>query len=169
PESNFDAISAIGLIEHIGTKNYASYFSFLRSKLRLGGRLLNHGITRPDNKHAGLPRRGFIGRYVFPDGELTGSGHVVAAIEDSGFEVQHQENLRVHYARTLQVWCENLAANWDACVAESGLPTAKVWGLYMAGSRLAFERNSIQLHQVLATRTAADGASGYPLRPAFGV
>jgi cyclopropane-fatty-acyl-phospholipid synthase len=167
-EREFDAVSSIGLIEHIGVKNYPAYFQFLRSRLRPGGRLLNHGITRPDNRHAGLPTRGFIGRYVFPDGELTGSGDIVRAVEDSGLEVHHQENLRVHYARTCAAWCQNLVDNWDFCVAEAGLPIAKVWGLYMAGSRLAFERNGIQLHQVLATRTATDGTSGYPLRPDFG-
>ena len=167
-ETGFDAVSSIGLIEHIGVSNYPAYFGFLRSRLLSGGRLLNHGITRPDNLHPGLRRRGFIGRYVFPDGELTGSGDIVAAMEDSGLEVQHQENLRVHYARTLQRWCENLEANWDECVAEADLPTAKVWGLYMAGSRLAFERNGIQLHQVLATRTGDLGESSYPLRPDFG-
>jgi cyclopropane-fatty-acyl-phospholipid synthase len=168
-DGGFDAVSSIGLIEHIGVKNYPAYFSFLRSKLRPGGRLLNHGITRPDNLHAGLPRRGFIGRYVFPDGELTGSGDILRAMEDAGLEVHHHENIRVHYARTLLAWCENLAANWDACVAEAGLATTKVWGLYMAGSRLAFERNGIQLHQLLATRTDDTGESGYPLRPDFGV
>jgi len=169
PEADFDAVSAIGLIEHIGVKNYPAYFSFLREKLRPGGRLLNHGITRPDNKHAGLPRRGFIGRYVFPDGELTGSGDIVSAMEDANLEVQHHENLRVHYARTLQAWCGNLVDNWDECVAEAGLATAKVWGLYMAGSRMGFENNGIQLHQILATRTGDNGRSGYPLRHDFGV
>jgi cyclopropane-fatty-acyl-phospholipid synthase len=167
-ETGFDAVSSIGLIEHIGVANYPSYFRFLRSRLRPGGRLLNHGITRPDNLHPGLSRRGFIGRYVFPDGELTGSGTIVTAMEDAGLEVQHQENLRVHYARTLQGWCDNLVAYWDDAVAEAGLATAKVWGLYMAGSRLAFERNGIQLHQVLATRTEEDGDAGYPLRHDFG-
>jgi cyclopropane-fatty-acyl-phospholipid synthase len=166
-EKGFDAVSSIGLIEHIGVANYPSYFRFLRSRLRPGGMLLNHGITRPDNRHPGLRRRGFIGKYVFPDGELTGSGDIVSSMEDAGLEVQHQENLRVHYARTLQRWCENLVENWDECVAEADLATAKIWGLYMAGSRLAFERNGIQLHQVLASRTGDLGESSYPLRPRF--
>jgi len=168
-ESGFDAISAIGLIEHIGVRNYPAYFRFLRAKLRPGGRLLNHGITRADNLHPGLDRRGFISRYVFPDGELTGSGDIVRAMEDVGFEVQHHENLRVHYAKTLTGWCQNLSRHWDEAVAEAGLPRAKVWGLYMAGSRLGFERNGIQLHQILATRTTDSGESGYPLRHDFGV
>jgi cyclopropane-fatty-acyl-phospholipid synthase len=169
PETGFDAVSSIGLIEHVGVRNYRAYFDFLRSRLRPGGRLLNHGITRSDNQHPGLVRRGFIERYVFPDGELTGSGDTVTAAEDAGLEVQHQENLRVHYARTLAAWCTNLVRHWDECVAEAGVTRAKVWGLYMAGSRMSFERNQIQLHQVLATRTDDAGRSGYPLRHDFGV
>jgi cyclopropane-fatty-acyl-phospholipid synthase len=166
-ERDFDAISSIGLIEHIGVKNYPAYFRFLRSKLRTGGRLLNHGITRQDNRNPGLERRGFIGRYVFPDGELTGSGDIVRAMEDAGFEVQHQENLRMHYAKTLARWCDNLVENWDAAVADAGLPIAKVWGLYMAGSQLGFELNKIQLHQILATKDSPEGESQYPLRHEF--
>ncbi len=55
--------------------------------------------------------------------------------------------------------------NWDDCVAEVGIGTARVWGLYIAGSRVAFERNSLQLHQVLATKQTRDGSFSYPLRP----
>ncbi len=166
-ERGFDAVSSIGLTEHVGVKNYPAYFRFLRHRLRDEGRLLNHCITRPDNQHPGLPSRGFITRYVFPDGELTGSGEIVRAMEDEGFEVRHQENLREHYARTLAGWSTNLSKNWDECVASAGLTTARVWGLYLAGSRVAFERNEIQLHQVLASRTGPEGASGFALRPRF--
>ncbi|TYL51807.1 methyltransferase domain-containing protein [Nocardioides sp. BGMRC 2183] len=167
PEGDFDAISSIGLTEHIGVANYPGYFGFMRDKVKPEGRILNHCITRHDN-----PRKAsagaFIDRYVFPDGELTGSGTIVRAAEDAGLEVQHHENIRVHYAKTLAGWGRNLVENWDACVAETGEGTARVWGLYMAGSRIAFERNEIQLHHVLATRTV-DGRSGYPLRHDFGV
>ena len=164
--SSFDAISSIGLTEHIGVKNYPSYFSWIRDHLKPHGRLLNHCITRNDNKQK-ASAGAFIDRYVFPDGELIGSGTIVSAVEDCGLEVQHHENIRVHYAKTLAAWCQNLAHNWDACVAETNEGTAKVWGLYMAGSRLAFERNEIQLHHVLATKTDRDGESGYPLRHTF--
>lgn len=164
-ESGFDAISSIGLTEHIGVKNYPGYFGWIRDHLRPQGRLLNHCITRHDNR----PREtgAFIDRYVFPDGELIGSGTIIAAAQDAGLEVQHEENFRVHYAKTLAAWCRNLVENWDAAVEEVGEPTARVWGLYMAGSRLAFERNEIQLHHVLATKTDPNGDSGYPLRHTF--
>jgi cyclopropane-fatty-acyl-phospholipid synthase len=164
-ESSFDAVSSIGLTEHIGVGNYPSYFGFIRDKLKPQGRVLNHCITRPDNTSRASAGK-FIDRYVFPDGELTGSGTIVTAVENTGLEVQHHENIRLHYAKTLTGWNRNLVDNWDACVAEVGLGTAKVWGLYMAGSRLGFERNQIQLHHVLATKTV-DGRSNYPLRHTF--
>ncbi|MGX9675112.1 class I SAM-dependent methyltransferase [Mycobacterium sp. HM-7] len=163
-EGNFDAVSSIGLTEHIGVANYPAYFRFLRDRLRPGGLLLNHCITRPHN-HAGSIG-GFIDRYVFPDGELTGSGHIIATAQDAGLEVLHEENLRHHYALTLRDWCANLVRNWDEAVAEVGLATAKVWGMYMAGSRAGFETNVVQLHQVLAVKLDEHGADGgLPLRP----
>jgi cyclopropane-fatty-acyl-phospholipid synthase len=164
-ETQFDAVSSIGLTEHIGVANYAAYFRFLQSKLRIGGLLLNHTITRHDNR-TGAAAGGFIDRYVFPDGELTGSGRVITEAQDVGLEVLHEENLRHHYALTLRDWCRNLVEHWDEAVAEVGLPTAKVWGLYMAGSRLGFETNVVQLHQVLAVKLDARGGDdGLPLRP----
>jgi len=167
PGESYDAISSIGLLEHVGVHNYPDYFGYLRDKLRPGGRLLNHCITRPTNNssHKAGP---FIDRYVFPDGELTGSGTIITAAQDAGLEVRHTENLREHYALTLAHWCANLRGNWDACVAEVGEATARVWGLYMAGSRLGFEHNEIQLHQVLAVKPGQTGDATFPLRPTWG-
>jgi cyclopropane-fatty-acyl-phospholipid synthase len=164
PETEFDAVSSIGLTEHIGKAQLPAYFSFLLGKLKPGGRLLNHCITRPDNSdpaHAGS----FIDRYVFPDGELEGPGHLVSEMNAAGFEIRHEENLREHYARTLAAWCANLDAHWDQAVAEVGQGTARVWRLYMAGSRLGFDRNLVELHQILGVRLEADGKSRMPLRP----
>jgi len=164
-ECEFDAVSSIGMTEHIGVANYPEYFGFLKSKLRTGGLLLNHCITRRDNKSN--PTAGeFIDRYVFPDGELAGSGRIISEIQDAGMEVLHSENIRRHYELTLRDWCANLVAHWDEAVAEVGLATAKVWGLYMAGSRLGFEHNAIQLHHVLAAKLGDHGGDGgLPLRP----
>jgi cyclopropane-fatty-acyl-phospholipid synthase len=164
-EGDFDAVSSIGLTEHIGQAQLPGYFSFLLGKLRPEGRLLNHCITRPDNQSPARVAGGFINRYVFPDGELEGPGFLVSLINDTGFEVRHEENLREHYALTLAGWCANLDAHWDEAVAEVGEGTARVWRLYMAGSRLGFERNMVQLHQILGVKLGTDGQSGMPLRP----
>ena len=165
PEADFDAVSSIGLTEHIGVRNYPSYFTFLHNKLKPGGRLLNHCITRNHNKQ--IPTGAFIDRYVFPDGELTGSGTIITAAEDAGFEVMHSENLRVHYARTLAHWNDNLVDNWDACVEDVGIGTARVWGLYMAACRVGFERNEVQLAQVLGVKVDGEGNDGFALRPTW--
>lgn len=164
-EGGFDAVSSIGLTEHIGVAQYPAYFRVLKSKLRNGGLLLNHCITRPDN-HRGAGAGGFIDRYVFPDGELTSSGRIVSEMQDVGLEVVHAENLRRHYALTLRDWSRNLVAHWDQATAEVGVGTARVWGLYLAGSRVGFETNAVQLHQVLAVKPGAGGDDGpLPLRP----
>jgi cyclopropane-fatty-acyl-phospholipid synthase len=165
PETDFDAISSIGLTEHIGKQNVPGYFAFLNGKLKVGGRMLNHCITRPDNTRPSIKKEGFINRYVFPDGELEGPGWLIGVMNDHGFEIRHEENIREHYAKTLAAWCANLDEHWDEAVAEVGQGTARVWRLYMAGSQLGFERNDIQLHQVLGVKLHADGSSGMPLRP----
>lgn len=162
-ETGFDAVSSIGLTEHIGRAALPGYVRSLHDKLRPGGRLLNHCITRPDN-HQKARVGGFFDRYVFPDGELLGPGHIISAIHDNGLEVRHEENLREHYARTLTGWCANLDEHWSEAVEEVGEDRARVWRLYMAGSRLGFERNNIQLHQVLAVRLNGTNAE-MPLRP----
>ncbi len=165
PETGFDAVSSIGLSEHIGKAQLSGYFTYLYGKLVPGGRLLNHCITRPDNTGPTHVSAGFIYRYVFPEGELEGPGYLMSLLHDAGFEVRHEENLREHYAMTLQGWCANLDAHWAEAVAEVGEGTARVWRLYMAGSRLGFEQNVVQLHQMLGVKLAADGSAGMPLRP----
>jgi cyclopropane-fatty-acyl-phospholipid synthase len=169
PETGFDAVSSIGLTEHIGMRQLPGYFEFLLGKLQPEGRLLNHCITRPDNTEPAVRQRGFINRYVFPDGELEGPGYLISLMHDTGFEVRHEENLREHYAKTLAAWGDNLDAHWKEAVAEVGEGTARVWRLYMAGSRLGFDRNHIQLHQVLGAKLTESGVSGMPLRPDWDV
>ncbi|MCC5577950.1 class I SAM-dependent methyltransferase [Microtetraspora sp. AC03309] len=166
-EGGFDRISSIGLTEHIGKDNLPAYFSFLYGKLKPGGRLLNHCITRPTGTEKTFNKGGFINRYVFPDGELESVGHLVRQMEDTGFEIRHEENLREHYALTLREWCANLDAHWDEAVREVGRGTARVWRLYMAGCVVGFERNKVQLHQVLGVKLDNEGGSRVALRPSL--
>jgi cyclopropane-fatty-acyl-phospholipid synthase len=165
-ESDFDAISSIGLTEHIGAANLPAYASFLAGKLRPRGRLLNHCITRPTTTETVKRSSGFINRYVFPDGEIEAVSVIAGALQDAGLEIRHEENLREHYARTCAAWSANLVAHWDEAVAEVGEGRARTWRLYLDGSRLGFEQRRIELHQVLAVRTV-DGDAGFPLRPDF--
>jgi cyclopropane fatty-acyl-phospholipid synthase-like methyltransferase len=73
--------------------------------------------------------------------------------------------LREHYARTLAARAPTWTRTGTGAVAEVGQGTARVWRLYMAGSRLGFDRNHIELHQVLGVKLQPDGTSDMPLRP----
>lgn len=165
-ETGFDAISSIGLTEHIGAANLAPYAAFLASRLRPTGRLLNHCITRPTSTGPSVHTKGFINRYVFPDGELEGVDAIIAALQGAGLEVRHEENLREHYARTCRAWAANLVEHWDDAVTEVGEGRARVWKAYLVGSQLGFEQRRVELHQVLAVKTD-DGGAAMPLRPDF--
>jgi len=156
----FDAVSSVGMFEHVGTARTAEYFAVIRSLLRPHGRLLNHAISSVGGSVMGP--KSFIARYVFPDGELLDVGEVVLAMERAGFEVRDVESLREHYARTLRHWVANLEADWDEAVRLVGPARARVWRLYMAASALGFEDGGIAIHQVLGVLPDPAGGSGMP-------
>jgi cyclopropane-fatty-acyl-phospholipid synthase len=158
----FDAISSIGMFEHVGLSRLGVYFSKLRDLLKPAGRLLNHAISRPDTGRRSFGKRSFIARYVFPDGELQEVGGVASAMHKQGIEVRDVESLREHYAKTLRAWVGNLERNWKEAVALAGPERARIWRLYTAGSALSFEASRISIHQVLGVVPRSDGTSGMP-------
>jgi cyclopropane-fatty-acyl-phospholipid synthase len=162
----YDAISSIGMAEHVGAERYLEYAEVLGALLEPGGRLLNHQIARrPERDESSYSVDEFIDAYVFPDGELAPLGTTVTQLERAGFEVRDVEALREHYALTLRRWVANLEAGWPRAVRLTGAGRARVWRLYMAASAVAFERNQIGVNQVLAVKTSGGtGASGMPLR-----
>jgi len=159
-DAPYDAISSIGMAEHVGLKNLPRYFDQLHTLLRPGGRLLNHAIASIGG--SSFSRRQFINRYVFPDGELVDVGVSAIKMQQAGFEIRDVENLREHYARTLSHWVANLEANWDEAVDVVGEGRARVWLLYMSGSINGFDDNRIQIHQTLGVKPFPDGRSGMP-------
>ncbi|MEV5437931.1 cyclopropane-fatty-acyl-phospholipid synthase family protein [Streptomyces sp. NPDC052682] len=161
----YDAISSIGMAEHVGAERYLEYATDLHHLLRPGGRLLNHQIgRRPHRDESAYEVDAFIDSYVFPDGELQPIGTTVSQLERAGFEVRDVESIREHYGLTLRRWVANLEADWARAVQLTSPGRARVWRLYMAASALAFERNRIGVNQVLAVKTPESGESGMPLR-----
>ena len=155
----FDAISSIGMAEHVGAAGMPAYVATLSGLLRPGGRLLNHAIAQ--NEGDPRSRNTFITRFVFPDGELLRLGDTVAALEAGGLEVLDVEALRRHYALTLRAWVRRLEDHWDQAVATTSEGRARVWRLYMAASALAFEAGTLGVDQVLVRRP---GGEEPPLR-----
>jgi cyclopropane-fatty-acyl-phospholipid synthase len=161
----FDAVSSVGMAEHVGSEQYLTYARDLYALLKPGGRLLNHQIARrPQSDEGAYSLDGFIDAYVFPDGELAPVGTTVTQLERAGFEVRDVESIREHYALTLRQWVASLEADWRRAQQLTSPGRARVWRLYMAASALAFEHNRLGVNQVLAVRTPGSGASGMPLR-----
>lgn len=161
----YDAISSIGMAEHVGADRYREYARTLHALLRPRGRLLNHQIARPPEPDEEAYRIDeFIDAYVFPDGELSPLGTTVGELERAGFEVRDVEALREHYGLTLRAWVARLQANWEEAVRLSSPGRARVWLLYMAASALGFEHGRLGVNQVLAVRPGPGGDSGLPLR-----
>jgi cyclopropane-fatty-acyl-phospholipid synthase len=155
----FDKIASVGMYEHVGRGELGRYVHGVAGLLRPGGLFLNHGITRVAPHRPGPDP--FIGRYVFPEGELHPVTDILIAMQGAGMEVRDVESLREHYPMTLRRWLANLAAHREEAIAEVGPQRERVWRLYMLGSALGFESSEISVYQVLAVLSGAD--HGLPL------
>jgi len=151
----WDKIASVGMFEHVGRARLDSYFARVRSLLRPGGLVMNHGITAGGtrNTQLGAGMGDFIEKYIFPGGELVHVGQVMESVTHGGLEAVDVENLRPHYARTLWAWSDGLEANLDEArrilPGPEGARAIRAYRLYLAGCALSFEQGWISLHQVL--------------------
>jgi cyclopropane-fatty-acyl-phospholipid synthase len=162
-DETFDAVASIGMVEHVGRERLPEYFEAAHRSLRPGGLFLNHGITAQTRDGGGFrARRDFMGRYVFPDGDLVAFDMRLRFAEAAGFEVRDVENLREHYARTLRAWVANLQANRDAAIDATDARTERVWRLYMNASARGFALGRLGLIQSLLAKPRRDGTVRIP-------
>jgi cyclopropane-fatty-acyl-phospholipid synthase len=150
PADEFDAVSSIGMVEHVGNRNIDAYMANLMTVLKPGGRLLNHGIARA--RH-GDPEAGpFSERYVFPDGAPLHLSRVITAIERAGYRIEHVEGLHGQYERTLQAWVDNLESDLPKAIRLAGEERVRVWQLYLRAARNGFVTRFLTVFQVRATK-----------------
>lgn len=161
PQGTFDKIVSIGMVEHVGREKLPEYFSTAHRVLKDGGLFLNHGIAQAGPQHDGRAG-GFMGRFIFPDGELVHIPDMLAQAERTGFEVRDVENLREHYARTLRLWLTNLERNRDRAIEVAGAQSYRAWRLYIAGSAQGFRTGRMGLFQSLLAKPAAGGEVPLP-------
>jgi cyclopropane-fatty-acyl-phospholipid synthase len=170
---NYDKISSVGMVEHVGLSHLPVYFDAAYRALRPGGLFMNHGIVslgeaRPRSIRENILRKfwkadAFIDKYVFPDGKLTATKDVIGAAEAAGFEVRDVESLREHYAMTLRHWVKSLEDKSQEALALVGNHTFRVWRLYMAASANAFATASINILQTVLAKPDERGHSNIPL------
>jgi len=154
----YDRITSVGMFEHVGLKNLPLYFSRIRSLLSDNGIAMNHGITTTDMRNGETPYGGgeFIGRYVFPHGELEHIGTVLAAMQEGGLEALDIENLRRHYAKTCGIWANNFEANAERIRKLVDDKRFRIWRVYLAGCAYAFMQDWISLYQVVCVKAGRD-------------
>jgi cyclopropane-fatty-acyl-phospholipid synthase len=150
----FDAISSIGMVEHVGRQQLPEYFQVMRRLLAPGGLFLNHGIVDRRDTPPRRRRRGFVGTYVFPDGDLLPLATIVNSAEEVGFETRDIEAMRRSYVLTLERWVKALESSREKAIAASSQTTYRIWRLYLAGSAVAFDLGAIGVHQSLLSDPA---------------
>ena len=145
----FDAISSIGMVEHVGEVQIDEYARTLAGLLEPGGRLLNHGIARL--RHTDPEAGQFSERYVFPDAEPLHLSRVLLALERAGFVTRHVEEFGADYAETLRHWARRLDENLDDAVRLAGPERVRVWRLYLRMARRGFETGFLSIYQARCT------------------
>jgi cyclopropane-fatty-acyl-phospholipid synthase len=148
----YDAFVSIGMLEHVGARQYDAFSAVLRRAVRHGGRGLLHfiGRDRPRPLNTWVQRRIFPGAYPPTLAEV--GGRILGPAAMSILDV---ENLRLHYARTLEHWRTRFTAIEDDVGARYGDAFERAWRLYLAGSQAAFVTGSLQLFQVVFARSDA--------------
>ncbi len=163
-DGRFDKVVSVGMFEHVGHANLALYAQRLFGAVKEGGLVMNHGITAKhiDGRPVGRGAGEFIGRYVFPNGELPHVSRISADISEAGLEVVDVESLRLHYAKTLEHWSSRLETHLEQAAAMVPEQTLRIWRLYLAGCAYGFAHGWINLHQILAVKPRADGSHDLP-------
>jgi cyclopropane-fatty-acyl-phospholipid synthase len=150
----FDAISSIGMVEHVGAERIDLYARTLFELLDPGGRLLNHGIAKLADFET-ADEGPFSERFVFPDGVPLPLSRVVRSLELAGFATTHVEGIADDYAQTLTHWIERYESRYDDAVRIAGDERARVWRLYLRAARQGFTTGWASVYQVLAHRPEA--------------
>jgi len=144
----YDAISSVGMFEHVGKGQLATYFSSIQKLLDPKGVFLNHGIVTRD-RHIRRVTPTFVNTYVFPDGELVTVDEVIGEAEEAGFELRDVESLRSSYALTLRHWLAGLEENRSTALESVGETTYRIWRIYMAAAAVAFDSSAISVYQMV--------------------
>ena len=163
-DGRFDKVVSVGMFEHVGHANLPLYCQRLFGAVKSGGLVMNHGITAKHTDGRPVARGGgeFIGRYVFPHGELPHLATMTTQLSDAGLEVVDVENLRLHYARTLEHWSTRLETQLDKAAQLVPEQALRIWRLYLAGCAYGFAHGWMSLHQILAVKPHADGSHELP-------
>ncbi|MGE0827351.1 MAG: class I SAM-dependent methyltransferase [Candidatus Binatia bacterium] len=158
---SYDALTGIGIVEHIGEAQLSNFFERACRLLRPRGVFLNHGIGCSP-AHSQQTGPSFVAQYLFPDAEIVPLSTLLRAAELAGFEVRDVENLREHYALTARHWLRAIEAHHDEICRLTDEVTYRVWRISAIGSIYRFLTGEQNLYQVLLVKPER-GRAGLPL------
>ena len=152
-EGECDAFVSVGMLEHVGAANYEALGGVIDRTLKPGGLALIHSVgrNRPTPVNAWLEQR------IFPGSYPPSLREMMAIFEPYNFSIIDVENLRLHYARTLQEWLARFDRAVDTIRTMYDEEFVRAWRLYLAGCSAAFYANSIQLFQVVCAPARNNG------------
>ena len=149
----FDAFVSVGMLEHVGVDQYHALAAVIDRSLKDAGRGLIHTIGRDRPS----PMTPWIERNIFPGARPPSLSQMMQIFEPSGFSVLDVENLRLHYAKTLEHWLGRYEANIALVAQMFDAAFVRAWRLYLAGSLAAFRSGDMQLFQVSFNRSGRNG------------
>jgi cyclopropane-fatty-acyl-phospholipid synthase len=147
----FDAFVSIGMLEHVGKGNYKDLGALMYRALTPNGRGLVHSIGRD----APALMNAWIDKRIFPGAYPPSLREMMDMFEPNKLSVLDVENIRLHYAKTLECWLQRYEENVDAVRAMFDETFVRAWRLYLVGSIGAFVAGRLQLFQVLYARSGA--------------
>jgi cyclopropane-fatty-acyl-phospholipid synthase len=148
----YDAFVSVGMLEHVGPEHYGDLCRVIDRTLGPNGRGLLHSIGR----NRAIEFGPFVARRIFPGAYPPTLREMVGLLEPANFSVLDVENLRLHYARTLEHWLARFEAARDRVAARFGEPFVRTWRLYLAGSIAGFRTGTLQLFQVVFARGSSN-------------
>jgi cyclopropane-fatty-acyl-phospholipid synthase len=151
-DTRADVFCSVGMLEHVGLAHYREFGRVIHRVIGDTGRGLLHFIGRNYNQRLSL----WIRKRIFPGGHPPALRSVMDIFEPQNYAVLDVENLRMHYARTLEHWLERFEGSYDTVVRMYGENFARMWRLYLAGSIAGFRVGTMQLFQVVFAGSACD-------------
>ncbi|MBM0636687.1 cyclopropane-fatty-acyl-phospholipid synthase family protein [Campylobacter sp. VicNov18] len=147
-ENYFDKVVSVGMFEHVGKENLGLYFMKAKQVLKPGGTMLLHSILAMFEGHTNA----WIDRYIFPGGYLPSLREVVSTMSEWDFHLLLAESLRIHYAKTLDLWEQNFNQVLDEVRKNYDEEFIRMWNLYLRSCASAFRIGSVDLFQFLITK-----------------
>ncbi len=156
---SYDAFVSVGMLEHVGRAHYPALGRVIDRCLAPEGRGLLHfiGHVKP------FPMDPWLRRHIFPGSYIPALSEVLPVLEPFRLEIQDVENLRRHYARTLEHWLERFEKHTDEIERSTDERFVRMWRLYLASCIASFREGNSVLYQILFTRAGQRAQARLPM------